>query len=1204
MSGHGIHHASEAIALANRQQGLASDPDVSAFVSASAGSGKTKLLIDRLLRLMLPRLVPDDPERHLVAGTDPARIQCLTFTKAAAAEMAIRLQRELGQWVTLDDATLDRRLAELGCVGGIALRQPARALFARVLDLPGGMRIGTIHAFCQSLLRRFPIEAAVSPQFRLVEETDSRIALNRAWEEILAARADTTGGRTALSLLAGQVGAADAVRLVGRLQEKAPLLLPTLERLGQDPDAVEARLRSIAGVGHADEDACILSAVQLPDEAEMVQLLRLAMQVGPPGLKTKAGQIADWLAQAHPDRQDAWEVWRGFFLTVAGEPRAAGGFVKGKVAGTHPEIAEALVREAGRVAAVDDHCRAIRMVALTVALLRLAGPVLQRYASTKRERGLVDYDDLIARTLLLLADPGSAWVLYKLDGGIDHLLLDEVQDTSDLQWQIAGALTEEFFTGLGAESQDRVLPRTVFAVGDYKQSIYSFQGADPKAFHQWHERFRERVEAGGQVWREPDLNVSFRSVEPVLALVDAVFASPEAARGVIEPGRDVPVRHVSARPDAPGCAELWPLVPALAEDAVVQPDLASDDPWSAPARNRGQASAPQRLAEGLARWIAGEVGTVHRSGGAPLKAGDVLVLVPRRSPFVRALIRALKAEGVPVATLVRTGLVDQIAVQDLMALCDVLLLPQDELTLGCVLTSPLGGLSDDSLMALAADRGGRPLWEQLRERATERPDWRRAWSFLSTLFARVDYVSPFALLSEALGRLGGRARLLARLGPEAAEPVDELLSAALRHAQTHPPSLQGFLHWLRRSEETIRREPDSAGDAVRVMTAHGAKGLQARLVVLPDTTAVAPTDENLLWSDDAGSGLTLPFWVPRTELGSAPTRRLRDRVRAAAEEESNRLLYVALTRAADRLVVCGWEPGRKSGGVLPPGCWYELCRKGFQATPATEQGFTLGWPGEQLVLEHRAATVVPPKPAAVPRRVRVPDWLGRAPDWRAVAPPVEPPLPRPLAPSRPDDVGLGPVPALRSPLDAGIGRKDAFRRGRLVHALLQHLPELPPPLRDAAALRFLEAGPDGLPPDEAGQVAAQVLAVLSHPSLAPLFEPGALVEQPVSGVVNGIVVTGQLDRLRVRPDAVLLCDFKTNRRTPATPQQVPVPYLRQMGAYRALLSALYPDRPIRCALVWTEEASVMELEDALLLAHAPGTYPMMAGHGLAVGDAA
>ncbi len=1196
---------SDATRLANVQQGLASDPDVSAFVSASAGSGKTKLLIDRLLRLMLPRALLDGGERRLVAGTDPARIQCLTFTKAAAAEMSIRLQRELGRWVTLDDAALDARLAELGCVGGVALRQPARALFARVLDLPGGMRIGTIHAFCQSLLRRFPVEAAVSPHFRLVEETDSRVALGRAWEDELAARA---GDNPALALVAGQVGAAEAVALVRRLQDKAPLLAQAMLLLERDPAAAAALLRRIAGIADADadEEGCLRAATRLPDEAGMRRLLELAMRVGPPGLQARAAGIAAWLAQAHPERRQAWEAWRALFLTAEGRPRAAGGFVRGKVADAHPEIADALVAEAERVAAVDDRCRAVRMVALTVALLRLAGPVLARYAGAKRAQGLVDYDDLIARTLMLLRDPGSAWVLYKLDGGIDHLLLDEVQDTSGLQWRIAGALTEEFFAGRGVEvdGRPRLLPRTVFAVGDYKQSIYSFQGADPQAFHDWKEIFRERVENGGQVWREPELNVSFRSVAPVLALVDAVFASPEAARGVVEPGREVPVRHLSARPAEPGCVELWPLVPAVAEADEEAPSGRQDDPWSAPARNRGQASAPQRLADALARWIAGEIGRCHEDGGPPLGPGDVLVLVPRRSAFVRALIRALKGQGVPVATLVRTGLVDQVAVQDLLALGDVLLLPQDDLTLGCVLTSPIGGLSDDSLMALAADRGPASLWDRLRGRAAERADWGRAWRFLSTLFGRVDHVSPHALLAEALGRLGGRARLLARLGPEAAEPVDELLSAALRHAETHPPSLQGFLHWLRRSEETVRREPDAAADAVRVMTAHGAKGLQARLVVLPDTTATPPADETLLWTgvgDGVGTAegeadAMLPFWVPRAELASAPTRRLRDRLRAGAEAESNRLLYVALTRAADRLLVCGWEPGRRGGAALPPGCWYGLCRQGFEAAAAEPMPFGLGWPGERLVLRQsapaRLAAAVPMPPEAA-----LPGWMGSAPGWRPQPPPAEPAVPRPLAPSRPDDVGLGPVPALRSPLGAagGDARGLAFRRGRLAHALLQHLPEVAPERRRDAALRFLAAGPDGLGADEAAAVEAAVAAVMAHPELTELFGPGSLAEQPISGLVGGIVVTGQLDRLLVTPERVCLCDFKTNRRTPASPEQVPVPYLRQMAAYGALLSALYPGRALRCVLVWTQEAVVMQMPEALLLAHAPGTYRGTAG---------
>ena len=1159
---------------ARAQQARASDPSVSVFVSASAGSGKTKLLIDRLLRLMLPPV-----------ASDPARIQCLTFTKAAAAEMQVRLQDTLGHWVTLSDAALDAELRALDVPPGAASRQAARALFARVLDLPGGMRIGTIHAFCQSLLRRFPLEAEISPHFVLAEETDSRVALGAATEAVLAR------GEASLALLAGQVNLADFTDLVEalgtRLAEATDAATASL--LAAGPEALRMALRRAAGVTHADAAACIAAATSACDADDLVAPLRLACARGTAAARVVAEARLDWLSQDPAARAANWPAWRDLLLTAAGEPRANGGFTAAKWLADCPGLIEAMQAEAARVLAVEDACRTIRMADLSAALLGVAVPILERHAARKRQGGLLDYDDLIARTLALLRDPGVAWVLFKLDGGIDHLLLDEVQDTSPLQWQIAAALTAEFFAGLGASGA----PRTVFAVGDTKQSIYSFQGADPGQFHLWRARFRDRVTQAGEQWRDPSLTVSFRSVAAVLRLVDSVFAAPEAARGLLEPGQDTLPAHQAARAGQPGRVELWPLAPVEAP----APQLG---PWQAPSRNAGQDAAPQRLAEVLARWIAREIGAIDPQGAAPLRAGDVLVLVPRRSNFVRALIRALKYEGVPVATLVRTGLVDQLAVQDLMALCDALLLPMDDLTVGAVLTGPLGGLTDDSVMALATSRGDASLWDSLRARHASRPDWAAAWGFLSALFARVDFATPYALLGEALGALGGRARLLARLGPEAAEPVDELLAAALRYEDQHPPSLQGFLHWLRGSEASIKREPDSAGDAVRVMTVHGAKGLQARLVVLPDTNSAPKRDDTLLWTRDPQTGATLPFWVPRAELACTPSHRLSAAVRERQLEEHNRLLYVALTRASDRLVVCGWQNARPP----PEGAWYGLCRQGFEQAGAVAEPFGLGWDGERLVLESGTASWTAPMSRPSPSPSPLPDWLGRAPHWRAIAPPAEPRLPNPLAPSRPDDVAFGPRPALLSPLrrpgmqrpgmqrpgmqQAAGGRAGGLGRGRLLHTLLQHLPDLPAPDRAAAAMAFLARPAHGLAPDGIQVLAGQVMAVLQDPELAALFGPHGRAEQKLAGLVEGVVISGQVDRLLVEPTRVLLCDFKTGHAPPADPTSAPVLYLRQMAAYRALLASLYAGRAIVCLLVWTEALSVMRLPDALLDRHRPG----------------
>jgi ATP-dependent helicase/nuclease subunit A len=1130
--------------IAVAAQLTASDPAVSAFVSASAGSGKTKLLTDRLLRLML-------------AGENPARIQCLTFTKAAASEMAVRLHRRLGEWVTLPDAKLAEELKALEVPAEPEKMAKARQLFAQVLDLPGGMRIGTIHAFCQSLLRRFPVEAALSPHFRVLDDVDADLAWRDSREAMLEG-AHTEASRAALTALAGLASAEQFGGLVRTLQQDRDRLDALL---ALDPDDVAAAQRRVLGV--IGDEAAVIAAACVWNAAPLVAALRVVAGQGAAICAEKARYLLGWLSGPAAERAAQWNAWRLCFVLEEGAPRGPTTLVNKKLADARPDVAEALFAEQRRVMDVDDACRAARAAAASAALVRLAGPVARFYRVAKESAEKLDYDDLIGRTSRLLVDPGAAWVLYKLDGGLDHLLLDEVQDTAPAQWNIAGKLTEEFFAGEGAAEAHR----TVFAVGDVKQSIYSFQGADPDAFDHWRAILSRRV---GEDWRDVGLHVSFRSTTPVLALVDAVFADPVAALGVTEPGA---LHHVADRAGHAGSVELWPLAPP--------PEEAPAEPWTVPDHNLGSKSAPQRLAEELADWIAHQTDgdTWLESRGRPLRPGDVLVLVRRRDDFARSLVRALKAKKVPVAGLDRLVLTDQPTVADLLALCDVLLLPEDDLQLACVLTSPLGGLSDDSLMALATGRKD-SLWSALRARARERADWQAAHDFIAALLARVDYASPHALLADALGRLGGRARLLARLGPEAAEPIDELLNAALAHARSHPPALQGFLHALRQSGAEVKREAEGTGATVRVMTVHGAKGLQAPLVILPDTTALPPDDGPLMWVPDPAGGPAVPIWSPRKELRCAASDALRAAREVRRRDEHNRLLYVALTRAEDRLVVCGWQPRR----ALPAGCWYELVSRGFAALGAVPVASTLPWEGE--VLRHSCPQTRPAEDAAEAagqgRMEPLPAWAGQAPDWVAVAPPAEKTPPSPLAPSRPEGVDMGPVPRAESPLATRDMSGARFRRGQLAHALLQHLPALPPEQRRAAALRWL----GGV--DDAESLADQVIAVLGHPDLAPLFGPHGRAEVPLAGLVGGAVVGGLVDRLAVLPDRVLLADYKTNRRPPARAEDVPVLYLRQMAAYRDVLRGALPGRAVICALVWTATSDVMPLPDSLLNRHAPG----------------
>ncbi len=1137
---------------ANREQLTASDPAVSAFVAASAGSGKTKLLTDRLLRLML-------------TGAAPERIQCLTFTKAAAAEMSLRLQRTLGRWVTMPPEELAEQLKHLRVEPTEAACQAARALFAKVLDLPGGMRIGTIHAFSQSLLRRFPLEAAISPHFQLVDDRDADDALTEAREDMLTS-AGTPAMQQALRTLAGLSSTEAFGGHVKTLQSDRARLQAALD-LG--PDLAQAQGR-VLGVTAMDENSLLADAVQWLGEAALRDAAREVLANSPRTVNQRAAAILDWISQDGDRRAENWSDWCDLFLKKDGEPYAVSSLV-GKTFATTPRVVDRYLEEASRIVKIQDARRAIRLAAVSGALALLAGPVARGYAQRKEEAGLLDYDDLIDRTRTLLFDPGAAWVLYKLDGGLDHLLLDEVQDTAPQQWRIAHALTDEFFAGESA--RDKV--RTVFAVGDRKQSIYSFQGADTAEFDRSHDELARRVRMSGQVFRDVGLDVSFRSTAPVLALVDAVFADPLARPGVVAPGETL--THYAERAGHAGLVELWPPAPS--------PDPAPHLPWTVPEQNQSQTSARQLLADALGDWIRDQTGgsVMLESKGRPLAAGDVLILVRRRDEFARTLVRALKTRGVPVAGLDRMVLTDQPAVQDLMALADALLLPSDDLTFGCLLTSPLGGLSDDELAELALDRPG-SLWEALRDRADERPSWRRVADFFALLLGRVDYVSPYALFAEALGPLGGRARLFARLGPEAAEPVDELLNAALTYAGRHPPSLQRFLHWLRRSGAEVKREPEAAGNLVRIMTVHGAKGLQAPLVIVPDTTALPKEDGSIVWADDAVTARAVPLWAPRKEFRCDALDRLRAASRQRQMEEHNRLLYVALTRAEDRLLVCGWQTR-----AMKDECWHSLVRRGFEAAGAEREAFG-PWDGD--VLRLRSVQSVPaemPTGSARPDHAGVlPAWIGSAPDWVAAPPPPEPPRPLPLAPSRPEGVELGTVPAAESPLADRESVGNRFRRGQLIHSLLQHLPSLPPEARRDGAVGFLDRPGHGLPAGEAERIADEVLAVMAHPDLAPLFGPDSRAEVPLTGVVADSVVGGLVDRLAVLPDRVLVADFKTNRRPPTRVGDTPVMYLRQMASYRAVLRAIFPGRPVRCALIWTRGARVAMLPDEMLDSHEPG----------------
>ncbi len=1130
-----------ALSETDRRQRIAADPAHSAWVGASAGTGKTKVLSDRVLNLMLE-------------GSAPERLLCLTYTRAAAAEMSARLAQTLAQWASMPEPALAQALADRsGAAPSGEILRAARRLFARVLDAPGGMRIQTIHGFCQSLLARFPLEARLAPHFRVAEEATAMALLLEA-RRILFARAGA-GARpdiaAALDEVAVLASEEDFAELIGQVIAERGRFVRARRRHGGLEGLIVALNRLLEVPAGMTQDRAI--AIACEDSAfDGAALRAAAAALAGGGVRDRErGQlIADWLA-APAMRVQELPAYRSCFFTKANEIR------KSLVtrAAAAPGVEEALAAEAERLSRLDDLCGRIAAARASAALHRLADAILEEYLRLKDERALLDYDDLIlyARDLLLRTE-FAPWVLYKLDGGIDHILIDEAQDTNPEQWELVAALTEEFFAGTGA----RAANRTVFAVGDVKQSIFSFQRADPAAFERMRAHFAERIRAADADFVEVPLTQSFRSTPAVLDAVDAVFARSPAREGVVPEGEIL--EHQPDRAGAAGLVELWPLPP--------REEGERSQPWQPPVGRRFQRRPRQRLIKLLARRIRALTSgaEILQARGRPIRPGDVMVLVRRRGDFVDLLVKELKAEGVPVAGLDRMVLMKQLAIQDLAAFGEALLHPQDDLTLATVLKGPLIGLNEDQLFKLAAGRAGR-LWPALLAGAENEPEFEAAAGLFRHFLARSDFMRPFELYAELLGPYGGRRNLLERLGPEAGDPIEEFLTRALAYEREHAASLQGFLAWLAGGEIEIKRELDRGLGQVRIMTVHGAKGLQAPVVILPDTSQLPTQKRPLLWrrQDD------LCLWAPSKKQDGAVTGAARAAAEQADEEEYRRLLYVALTRAEDRLIVCGW-PGQ--GDDAAEGSWYDLVRAGLReiAEPSTFD-FTAegGWSGPGFT--HRSAQTDPREsgssPAEVADAVEPPAWLDRPA-------PEEPDPPRPLAPSRP----AAQEPPVRSPLGPDRGR--AFRRGRLVHRLLETLPELPAEARPEAALQFLDLAAGDLAPEERDALAAETLAVLDHPDFAALWGPNSLAEVPVVGRMGAVAVAGRIDRLVAERTCVTILDYKTNRPPPADPTSVPRAYLDQMAAYRAALSQIYPDAEIRCVLLWTDGPRLMELPAALM----------------------
>ncbi len=1119
-------------ARARENQRQAADPAQSVFVTANAGSGKTKVLVDRIARLLLARHAP-------------SAFLCITFTKAAAAEMQRRLFERLGDWCVMDDAALTAQFADLGEPAPDAARlAEARALFAQALETPGGLRIQTIHGFCERLIARFPLEADVPPGFEIADEARAAALIAAAWAQVAAGR--DGGLDAALDRLGARFDAQAFDKLRTALAGNRGDLRAFVAAHGDLAGATAAlTARHGAHASPADIRAAALAAVDWETLAALESILA--------GSTAANRNAAARIAAARTER--TLESTLRIFLTAQGEPYA--NFVTQAIVAAHGALVNASLKIGDAVIAARDRILAAERAADASAALVIGHALAVAYQAAKANAGALDFEDLIEKAAALLGDSDAApWVLYKLDGGLSHILIDEGQDTSPAQWRLIEPLQMEFFAGAGARGADR----TVFAVGDPKQSIYSFQGADPAHFLSESQRLSARAAAAGRPFVAPALEMSFRSAPEVLAAVDATFAGLDLADG---PQSGEVVRHDPFRDAHVGRVEWWPLAP--------RPAKGDADAWDAPLDNDREATAAAVLCTELAKrvstWIADGEAVWDGKAQRAMAPRDVLALVRKRGPLFRQLLKAMKRAGLPVAGADRMVLADEIAVQDVLVAARVALNPADDLSLATLLKSPWIGLVDDDadIHPLAF---GRAKGERVIDRLRAHPDQKYAHArafvddlathagahphtFVSLLFERVD----------AHGVSGWEA-MLARLGHEARDPMEELVARALAAGRQGPATLQHFVHAIAADAAQIKRETAQGEDAVRVMTVHGAKGLEAPVVLLADTTgAVDAEPKGGLYMTADGPVLSVAKGARDAVVTAAITAS-----DSAGLLEHRRLLYVAMTRARDRLIVCGATHGGGKEGAAADS-WWGAVREGMARAGAVAcetpfgEGLALG---ETARVARADAAQAPPPP--------LPAWARRP----AAA---EGPMPEAVSPSR---IAAEHGPVL-SPRADGRAR---FRRGTLIHGLLQRLPDVPDARRAAAAERWLQAR--GVADREAAALAAEALRVLEDPQFAAVFGPGSRAEAPIVATLeSGATVRGAIDRMVVTAEGVLLLDYKTDRPPPARPEDTSPRILAQMAAYRAAVRRIFPGRPVRAALLWTDGPTLMHLPDALLDA-APG----------------
>lgn len=1111
---------------ATRAQITASDARFSSWLTANAGSGKTKVLIDRVARLLLD-------------GVQPEQILCLTYTKSAAAEMKNRLFDRLGKWAMLADQELNFSLLEMGIQTqlGIEELKKARTLFARAIEAPGGLKIQTIHAFCSSLLRKFPLEAGISPQFGELTERGQRDLYLKVLE-ILSADEATEESFEHFSKIANVSNWEETISKIvskrnifaknkSRAEIYEAFSLSSEVSIEDDisshfQNGTMSFLKKISG--------CLQQSNSKVDQKISKELSKIS------SIDLTSLQLLEKIFLYSKNSKAPFTAKLGKFSTK--EMR------NGLLADYIDEIDDFMVR----LETFRNRRLSYLAAETSFSIHKFASAFLQVYTEQKNFKGLLDFDDLINIAVNLLTTSAVAdWVLYRLDGGIDHILVDEAQDTSPSQWKVIETLAQELTSGQGIKENRS---RTVFVVGDQKQSIYSFQGADPGQFDRVRDRFSAKLEGAEKTLQVASLDYSFRSSQTILALVDKIYEDARAED--FGWGR----KHLAFKSELPGRIDLWPIIPKK-----LNPNLSK---WEEPIELISDAdhfvSLARLIAQEIKRMIDQDVQvpeqkTINKQPTfRSVRAGDFLILVQRRSEIFHEIIRACKDANLPIAGADRLRLAGELAIKDICNFLSFIDNADDDFSLAAILKSPFFGWNEKSLFELAHSREEMTLWQALRNDPIK---FAHELEVFEDLRSVADLVRPYELIERILILHNGRSLLIGRLGKEAEEGIDTLLTQAMDYESSEIPSLTGFLAWISDENIEVKRQFDSSVNQIRVMTVHGAKGLEAPIVILPETHDFKnEISDEILFTDE------LAFKKFSSTERSDKTTEVYNSQKQKNSAERDRLLYVALTRAEVWLIVAA------AGNVSDDGkSWYKKVEKGLINLDAKSEPFSHG---HGLRYQHGKWLVgkCSEKHLKKASKIQLPQIFKEN-----LGTPVK--FEKFINPS--NLMGSKSIQRIDK-VTEGDGAK-LF--GTIVHLLLEKLPKSNSNDWQNIVPNLLKWAEIYVPEETQTRAYKQAENILKNPSFEFIFAPDVLAEVQFSTIVEsvgGIPIVGVIDRLVLSQDSALIIDFKTNQEVPSSIDEVPLGILKQMGAYAASMQKVFPKKNIELGIIWTHSAELMKID--------------------------